>query len=365
MNRPWTADFKANHHNGRGLAITDGRFRIRLSIAFTSGLLLFATTQTRAQLATLTQVQTVGLGDTGYGAYNVFGHSSLGFSDFVPTPFSGSITSDVSAYAVVSPGAVGAAVSGETTADILPGGSEGQTVQGDATASYQDYLTFVSSSLPIGAPLTLTIDIGVHAATNLFSEGVEVSTPPYQSSDASIFSQVTAGIGGDIGETIYATSADDGIFAPAYQSDIGQPFTVTPTGELFTVTIPNGSTDDLVMALDLVGSETAGGLNINSGGPPLVYSAVFSDNWADTLAWGGVVSSTDQYGNPVDIPDITSESGIDYNQSFIPAGDLPGSVPDNSETLALMGLSLAGLFVVSRTFSLLGNREPIHRQLSV
>ena len=43
------------------------------------------------------------------------------------------------------------------------------------------------------------------------------------------------------------------------------------------------------------------------------------------MAWGGIVAATDQSGDAVAIPAITAQSGINYNQSFIPASDLTDS----------------------------------------
>ena len=58
--------------------------------------------------------------------------------------------------------------------------------------------------------------------------------------------------------------------------------------------------------------------------------AGYSVTFGNTLSWAGISSLTDAFGTPISNYTITSDSGIDYSRSYVPASDFPNTVPDTA-----------------------------------
>jgi hypothetical protein len=232
------------------------------------------------------------------------------------------------AVGVVEDGLIGASVSGEADVAYNSVGSSSAT----ASVSYQDHLTFYDPNLAIGTQITLHINFG------LFGNAFLDSTPAPNGnlmSYANFNSSVQLGL--------ELNGSTEGFTAMGSDSD-GVPGTTTflNTGIINEqTTISNGQNYTLNMQMDLSGNAGAGGFTGDASvGNMLGY---FNDDFQNTLAWGGVVSAFDQSGDQISIPDISSSSGIDYNQSFIPAADLTNSVPDGGATATMICMAVAGL----------------------
>lgn len=123
---------------------------------------------------------------------------------------------------------------------------------------------------------------------------------------------------------------------PALQSQLnGQDAIVLPTLVEFTAPIAFGIDSSLVAILD---TQTYA-VYYDAPGSAFDGASSWLADASHSLYWGGIKQVTDSEGNVVDYS-ITSASGTDYRQSFIPSTTAPVPEPD---TYALM---MAGLGVL-------------------
>lgn len=237
-----------------------------------------------------------------------------------------------SAGAVVKGGLIGAVLGGEAQAT----GDDSGVAQGNVQVTYKDTLTYDLAQFPIGMVLKIHQTYGIFGKVSLDVAPTEGSQIAHANAGGGVTVGLEAAMGSQPMSYQLVGGYDVGGSSAAFDESI-----VTQTD-----TIVNGQSYVLYMQIGLAARAFASDMPAYS--PSDDVFAFYSDAFQGTVAWGGITAAFDEAGNPIPIPEITSASGIDYNQSFIPPSDLSGSVPDTANTLALISLSLIGFVLVSR-----------------
>jgi hypothetical protein len=220
-------------------------------------------------------------------------------------------------------------------------GGAGQGQNSGQTGQFSDTnVTIWASGLPTGAPLSVTMG---------FSIGGQLSESPLGcwcaadwAADFS-FNGFGSEIGGWSGHLAPTPTGPPLTYVPVYTGD--------PLGVKYskTFSIFNGTGYTLQVGL-------TGQAEQANGPAPLILGIPYgtaTDDLAHSLYWAGISSVTSN-GMPVSSFTVTSDSGTDWSQSFVP-GNVSGPGPTGTPepgTFVLVAMLLGGVWLVRRKASL-------------